>query len=179
GPAALEPMLSLLSKDNPIDGARSTIIDQLRELSKPFDRAPGTVEMYKQVACRELFPGTPDAALDLHFVHGHLIEEHPGEATMCAPGVELTAPFDSAKLQFSAKLYDFIGEDDVECTLAQGNYHFEHHQGPAVRIVTLKGGHASLQVNQAACASEILESIAQGGDDLETVLSLCPSNVEV
>jgi pimeloyl-ACP methyl ester carboxylesterase len=177
GPAILGPVLSLLSTDNPVDATRDGALDELRQLSKPFDHSPGTVELYTQVACREIFPGVPDAILDLHFVHGRLVREHAGESAKCSDRLTLSDPYDSAKLQFSTKLYAFIGEDDPDCDVSQGNYLFDQHQGHGVRVLVKRGGHGPLQANHAACASEILESIADGGSDLEMTLSLCPTNV--
>jgi len=138
----------------------------------------GEVELYREVACREIMDTVPANDLDVVFEHGKLVRNSAEEGTKCGD-LHVTTPFDSAAQQFAAQTYYFIGDSDVATPAWQGAYHFDHHQGPAVRITTVNGGHNSLQFNQSACAPQLLTSIAGGGGDLATVLASCPMATHV
>jgi hypothetical protein len=112
------------------------------------------------------------------FDHGQIVRNSAEEGSKCRD-LRITQPLDSAKLPFAAKVYYFIGDSDVTTPAWQGAYHFEHHAGPAVRVVTKGGGHNSLNLNQGACAANVMGSIAAGGADLQAVLAACPMPVQV
>jgi pimeloyl-ACP methyl ester carboxylesterase len=159
---------------------RAAALAQLEAVAQPdgSHSSPGAVELYRQVACREIADTVPASDLDVIFRNGRLVRNMAEDGTKCR-GLRLKDPFDSAKYQFSAKTFYFIGEDDVATPAWQGAYHFEKHQGGAVRIVTLKAGHNPLEFDQATCAPQLLKSIAAGATDLQTVLATCPREVRV
>jgi hypothetical protein len=115
--------------------------DLLQSLANyPIVTGTSAFELYRQVSCREIADTITPSGLPFVFSHGLLVPDTSGE-TYCGP-LHLTNPFDSSQLQFSVKAYYFIGDTDVATPPDQGVYHFEHHQGRAVRVVTLRGGHA-------------------------------------
>jgi pimeloyl-ACP methyl ester carboxylesterase len=155
------------------------VLAQLRQLAEGGGHnEPGAVELYRQVACREIMDTVPANDLDVVFSHGKLVRNSADEGTKCA-GLRVETPYDSAALQFAAKAYYFIGEGDVATPAWQGTYHFEHHNGPAASIITKGGGHNPLRLNQSECTVKVMASIAAGGADLGQVLGTCPLPVQV
>lgn len=140
--------------------------------------SPSEVALYRYIACREIMETVPASDLDIVFKAGHLVRNKAEEGTKCKE-LHVTNAFDSAKLQFSAKTYYFLGENDVATPPWQGTYNYEHHNGSAVKVITAKGGHNSLRYNQEACTPKVMASIANGGADLEAVLATCPLPVSV
>jgi hypothetical protein len=140
--------------------------------------SPNEIALYRYIACREIMDTVPANDMDIVFQAGHLVRNRAEEGTKCA-GLHVTNPYDSAKLQFAAKTYYFLGENDVATPPWQGVYHYEHHEGSAVKVVTSKGGHNSLRFNQDGCASNVMQSIANGAADLDAVLATCPLPVTV
>ena len=171
-------LISNLSTSKPADVRQQMLMTWQSMAASHPHTAPGEVELYRQVACRELVDTTPANDLDMVFVDGALVRNVAEEGTKCA-GLHVTTPYDSAELAYQAKTYYFLGDTDPATPLWQGAYHFDHHAGPAVRIITTNGGHNSLAVNQASCASAVLASIAAGGDDIDSVLAHCPLPVTV
>jgi pimeloyl-ACP methyl ester carboxylesterase len=139
---------------------------------------PASVELYRQIACREIDDSSPANDLDPIFASGQLVRNAAQEGTKCGD-IHVTAPYDSAGFQFATPAYYFVGEVDVATPPWQGAYHYDNHHGPAVRVTTQEGGHLSLQLDQQLCASDVLGSIAGGGDDLPVVLQTCPLPVEI
>lgn len=133
----------------------------------------GEVELYRQVACREIMDTVPASDLDVVFSGGELVRNSAEEGSKCRE-LHVTNPYDSARLQFTQPLYLFVGDSDVATPAWQGAYHFDHHDGPAVRVLTHNGGHNSLELNQVACAPAVMASIAAGGADLSAVAAGCP-----
>lgn len=172
--AALSPQSELTAEQ------RAEVLASILAAGKANDHdAPGQVELYRQVACREIMDTVPKNDLDVVMVAGRLVRNSAEEGTKCA-GLRVETPYDSAKLPFAAKLYDFIGDVDPATPAWQGAYHFEHHTGgPAVRVVSQNGGHNSLRLNQGACSPAVFASIAAGGADLAAVLATCPLPVLV
>jgi pimeloyl-ACP methyl ester carboxylesterase len=164
--------------DDPL--THDAALQQLQQLAgTPELAAPLDVELYRQIACREIDDSTPVGDLDPVFEQGELVPNAALEGTKCA-GLHVSAPYDSAKHPFTTKAYYFIGDSDVATPPSQGAYHFDHHAGSATRVVSLNGGHLSLQLDQQLCASDVLSSIATGGADLLTVLvSECPLQTNV
>jgi pimeloyl-ACP methyl ester carboxylesterase len=156
--------------------ARLALIRQLGE-AHPLTQ-PGEVEMYRQIACREIDEMVPASDLDVVFVGGHLVRNVAEDHTKCG-ALTLTDPWDSSRFPFTSKAYFFLGTDDVATPLWQGNHAFEHHRGPSLRVVTGGGGHNSLSFNQRPCATGVWSSIAAGGADLPAVLATCPLPVEL
>ncbi len=167
---------TLGSTEEEREAARQTIVDI--GASQDDHAQPGAIELYRQVACREIMDTVPASDLDVVFQHGKLVRNVAEEGSKCR-GLHVTAPYDAARLQFSAKLYDFIGQHDVATPAWQGNYHFDTHEGHAVRVTTLGGGHNPLQYNQASCAQDLMKSIATGGEDFAAVVATCPVPTEV
>lgn len=180
GPKVVANNIAALSTtiDVPAE-TRKAVLETLRGMagSAPHT-APGEVEMYRQIACREITDTVPANDLDTIFSHGKLVRNTADEGTKCK-GLHLTTPFDSAKFQFAAKTYYFIGEADVATPAWQGTYHFENHHGPAVKIVTKEGGHNSLRLDQGACAVKLMASIADDGKGLDAALATCPAGAQV
>jgi pimeloyl-ACP methyl ester carboxylesterase len=158
---------------------RKEIVALFRESgSAPPLTAPGEVELYRQIACREIMDTVPASDLDVVFSKGNLVRNSAEEGTKCA-GLKVETPYDSAKLQFKTPVYYFIGQDDVATPAFQGEYHFAKHEGPATKIVSTGAGHNSLELNQEPCARAVMTSIGGGGTDLDAVLATCPLRVEV
>jgi hypothetical protein len=163
--------LASLSTENPLP-VRDEVVALIQSSADPMP-GPGAHELLRQVMCREAA-----TQVDPYFSHGELVHD-PAHDTLCT-GMQLSDPYDSASMPFSAKAYYFISTDDVSTPPWQGAYHFDHHQGPAFRAVEAAGGgHMSLQVDQMLCASDVLRSIARGGADLRDVLSFCPNPVVI
>jgi len=139
---------------------------------------PASKELYRQVACREIADTVPASDLDVVFRRGKLVRNSAEEGTKCN-GLRVTAPYDSAKLQFGAKVYYFVGDSDVATPPWQGAYHYDNHRGPAVKVTIKAGGHNPLRLDQGSCAPQVMASIATGGADLSTVLTSCPQPVQV
>jgi hypothetical protein len=175
GPDLDTMLLDALSTSN-ADSVRSQALGLVKSLGARQLTDPQSVELYRQTVCRELADTSPADDLDVVFSQGQLVRNVAENGTKCA-GLHVTTPYDSAQLQFAAKLYDFIGSNDPATEPWQGDYHFEHHQGRATRVITSGGGHESLQLNQAPCAPAVLASIAAGGADLQQVLLSCPHPV--
>lgn len=140
--------------------------------------SPSEVALYRYIACREIMDTVPASDMDVVFFAGHLVRNKPEEGTKCRE-LHVTDPYDSAKLQFNTKVYYFIGDQDVATPPWQGNYHFQNHEGSAVSLITTKGGHNSLEFNQARCAPTLMQSIADGGSDLEAAIATCPLPISV
>jgi hypothetical protein len=139
---------------------------------------PGAVALYREVACREIVDTVPANDLDVVFEKGKLVRNRAEEGTKCQ-GLHVTTPYDAAQLQFEAKVYYFIGESDVATPAWQGTYHFESHRGPAIRVITKDGGHASLHFNQAPCASALMKNIGEGGAGFQALVASCPIPVDL
>jgi pimeloyl-ACP methyl ester carboxylesterase len=181
GPAILANQVGALSTTLGLtEEQRAGALEGLKAAAQPdpSHSSPGAVELYRQVACREIADTVPASDLDTIFQRGKVVRNMAEDGTKCR-GLRLKEPFDSAKFQFSTKTFYFIGEDDVATPAWQGAYHFEKHKGSAVRVVTLKAGHNSLEYDQAACAPQLLTSIAAGASDLQAVLATCPKEVQV
>jgi pimeloyl-ACP methyl ester carboxylesterase len=181
GPGEVANMVASLSTTlNLPEEARQTALAQIQAFSTFHPHTePGAVELYREVVCREISNTTPASDLDTVFDHGKLVRNRAQEGAKCG-SLEVSTPYDSANLQFAAKTYFFIGDSDVATpAIWQGAYHFEHHQGHAVRVVTIGGGHNSLRYNQGACAQNVMGSIAGGGADLAEVVKGCPNHVQI
>jgi len=154
---------------------RTQVVTMFKALAEAIPHTlPGEIELYRQVACREIADTVPHNDLDVVFSQGKLVRNIREDGTKCN-GLRLTTPFDSAKHQFNTKVYYFLGTDDVATPFWQGVYHYDHHNGPAVKIATKGGGHNPLQYNQEPCAKDLMASIAlRGGADLRQVLDACP-----
>jgi pimeloyl-ACP methyl ester carboxylesterase len=158
---------------------RNTVLQTLRDLSSQAQHTePGEIEMYREVACREIMDTVPASDLDVVFSHGQLVRNSAEEGTKCRE-LHTTTPFDSAALQFSANTYYFLGDTDVATPLWQGTYHYDHHQGHATKVVTKGGGHNSLRLNQQSCTVKVMASVANDGQDLPAALATCPMPVQV
>lgn len=179
GPVDAANLIASLSTTQP-ENIRQGALQQIQVLSAAHPHAePGAIELYRQVVCREISDTTPASDLDQVFVRGRLVRNFTEEGSKCK-GLKVTSPYDSAILQYAAKTFYFIGDSDVATpAVSQGAYHFEHHQGHAVRVITVDGGHNSLRFNQGACSVAIMRSIDAGAADLATVLKSCPSAVHV
>jgi len=178
GPGDTAGLMLSLSTTQPAD-ARQATIDALQQVANGSElRAPGEVELYREIACREIMDTVPASDLDVVFSAGVLVRNAAEEGTKCRE-LHVTSPYDSAALQFQRPLYLFVGDSDVATPAWQGAYHFEHHAGTATRIVTRGGGHNSLEFNQVACAPALLASIAAGGGDLATVAAGCPMQTTI
>jgi pimeloyl-ACP methyl ester carboxylesterase len=165
--------LGALSTTQPAE-TQATALSIFRDMAEGHPHTePGAIALYRNVACREVADTVPESDLDVVFSAGKLARNKAEDGTKCGD-LHLTTPFDSAADPFAAKVYYFIGSDDVATPAWQGTYHYEHHHGPAVKIVTQGGGHNSLQYNQKACAISLMASIAAGGADLQTALGTCP-----
>ena len=159
--------------------ARAQAFQTLKSLGDTLQlSSPSEVALYRNIACREIMDTVPASDMDVVFRAGHLVRNTAEEGTKCKE-LHVTNPFDSAKLPFSAKVYYFLGENDVATPPWQGNYNYEHHVGSAVKVTTSKGGHNSLRFNQQECTPKVMASIAAGGSDLEAVLATCPLPVSV
>ncbi|MGE0867134.1 MAG: alpha/beta hydrolase [Kofleriaceae bacterium] len=173
GPLEVHGYLATLSSSVPEETRQEVLADlAARAAQRPFT-GPGEVEMYRQVACRELMDTVPENDLDVVFEAGQLVRNASEEGTKCK-GLTVTTPYDAATLQFTPKTYYFLGDSDVATPIWQGNYHFDNHLGSATKIVTQNGGHNPLEYNQIDCAPKLMASIAAGGADLETLLAECP-----
>jgi pimeloyl-ACP methyl ester carboxylesterase len=183
-PASLQiaaSQLYSLSKtaDGITDEMRAGALQFLKEKGDTVQlSSPNEIALYRYIACREIMDTVPANDMDIVFQAGHLVRNRAEEGTKCA-GLHVTNPYDSAKLQFAAKTYYFLGENDVATPPWQGVYHYEHHEGSAVKVMTSKGGHNSLRFNQDGCASNVMQSIANGAADLDAVLATCPLPVTV
>lgn len=179
GPAEAAILIAALSVTQPED-VRHNAHKQILGLSSIHPHAePGAIELYRQVVCREISDTTPTSDLDVAFVRGRLVRNFAEEGSKCG-GLRVTSPYDSAQLPYMAKTFYFIGDSDVATpAVSQGAYHFEHHQGHAIRVITVNGGHNSLRFNQGSCAPSVMESIDAGGADLAFILKGCPSAVQV
>jgi pimeloyl-ACP methyl ester carboxylesterase len=175
GPDIVQLVFQGLS--NPL--TQDDIVAQLKTLAALPPLDPSVIALYFNIACHEWTDQmSPDGEEDDPlFEHGQLVR-NPAIGGGCN-GMKLTSPFDSAKLQFTSRLYAFVGDNDVSTPPWQGDYLYQNHQGPQMRITTIGGGHASLSVNQSTCTLAVLQSIAQGGSDLRAVLATCPSPVTV
>jgi pimeloyl-ACP methyl ester carboxylesterase len=179
GPADGAILIAALSVTQPED-VRQNALNQILGLSvaQPHTE-PGAVELYRQVVCREISDTTPTSDLDVTFVRGRLVRNFAEEGSKCG-GLKVTSPYDSAQLPYMAKTFYFIGDSDVATpAISQGAYHFEHHQGHAIRVITVDGGHNSLRFNQGACAPSVMEGIDAGVADLAKILKGCPNAVQV
>jgi len=172
GPLETFNYVSALSSTQP-EATRQEVLATFKQIVDSPATPAGAVELYRQVACREIMDTVPANDLDVVFQAGQLVRNSAQEGTKCGE-LHVTTPYDSASLQFSMKLYEFIGDSDTATPPWQGAYHFEHHTSAAVRVTTKYGGHNSLELNQAACAPQLMASIAAGGADLATVAAACP-----
>jgi len=178
GPGPAAELLYGLSTTQAAD-VQSQTLDALSAVANSDElRAPGEVELYRQVACREIMDTVPASDLDVVFAGGELVRNSAEEGTKCRE-LHVTTPYDSAQLQFTAPVFLFVGDSDVATPAWQGAYHFDHHAGPAVRVVTKNGGHNSLEFNQVDCAPAVMASIAAGGADLEAVAAGCPMQTTI
>jgi pimeloyl-ACP methyl ester carboxylesterase len=177
GPAWTAAFLAQLDSSQPAD-ARKQVLDTVTELAADHGLPPEANELYREVACREIMDTVPDNDLDVVFQAGHLVRNSAQEGTKCRE-LHVTSPYDSAALQFSTQLYLFLGDSDTATPPWQGTYHYDHHDGPVVRVVTRNGGHNSLEFNQADCAANLMASIAAGGSDLATVAASCPMQATI
>jgi pimeloyl-ACP methyl ester carboxylesterase len=176
GPNVTANLVASLSTTlNIPEESRQVALSQITRIAAQHPHTePGAVELYREVACREIMDNVPANDLDVVFTRGKLVPNLAEAGTKCGDA-HLVTPFDSAKLPFAAKLYDFIGSVDVATPTWQGAYHFEHHQGgPAVRIVSQGAGHNSLEHDQVQCAPQLMASIWAGGTDIRTVAQTCP-----
>ncbi len=173
GPVDVANYIASLTSTTP-EATRQEILAELNARAAAVQlTAPGEVEMYRQVACREIMDTVPSSDLDVVFKAGKLVRNSAEEGTKCKE-LTVTDPFDSKQQQFSAKTYYFLGDSDVATPHWQGMYHFTNHTGPSVNITTVNGGHNPLEYNQLACAPSLMASIAAGGADLSTALAGCP-----
>jgi pimeloyl-ACP methyl ester carboxylesterase len=174
GPTVVTRFLTALASPS-----KEATLNSIRALtSQPPHTELGDVELYRQVACREIASTVPASNLDVILTHGHLVRNVVEEGTKCRE-LKLVDPFDSAKNQFKAKAYYFIGESDVATPAWQGIYHFKMHQGAAVKVVTKNGGHNSLRIDLGACAVQLMTSINTDGAGFDEALAGCPGAVEV
>jgi hypothetical protein len=178
GTKILTMLFDALSTSNPPFVQQEAIAALQPYADTPELTEPGAVELYRQTACRDLDDTAPASNLDPVFSHGQLVRNAAQEGTKCYP-FTVTTPYDSAQFPFKTRAYLFVGDSDVAAPPWQGAYQFDTHPGPVVRVITTGGGHLSLQLDQAACASKVLSSIAGGGGDLKTVLASCPNPVTV
>jgi hypothetical protein len=178
GPQEAANRVSTLSALAPSD-AQQEMRETLRSVAdtQPL-QAPEEVALYRYIACRELMDTVPASDLDVVFDRGRLVRNTAEEGTKCRE-LRVTAPFDSADLQFDARVTYFIGDSDVNTPAWQGAYHFDEHEGPATRVVTITGGHNSLQFNQGACAQDLMTAVAARGANLEQVATTCPLPVQI
>lgn len=178
GPNAVANHLAALSTTQPkeVQAQALAVFTQLAG-SSPHGTA-AEVELYRWIACREIMDTVPASDLDVVFRDGKLVRNREEEGSKCK-GLRVAAPFDSAKLAYSAKTYYFLGDADPATPAWQGDYHYEHRRGPAVRVTTKGGGHNPLRLNQEACATQVMGSIASGGSDLPAILETCPMKVQV
>jgi len=178
GTAIVSLELAALSTSLP-DDIRSQALAALHMYADAPELAdPASVQLYRGVACREIDDTAPADDLDPLFVHGQLVRNVAEVGTKCGD-LHVTEPYDSAAYQFAAPAYYFVGQRDIATPPSQGAYAFEHHTGPAVRVISQEAGHLSLQLDQSSCASDVLTSIASGGDDLPLVLATCPLAVDI
>ena len=178
GPGPTANILAGLAADQPEQVQRDTLAALQELASSGALQAPGEIELYRQIACRELLDTVPANDLDVVFQAGRLVRNRSQEGTKCGD-LHVTQPYDSAKLPFASPLYLFIGDSDVATPAWQGAYHFEHHTGSAARVITINGGHNSLELNQLDCAPQLMASIARGGADLPTVAATCPMQTTI
>lgn len=176
GTAIVSTGFAALSSSSPLHDDALAVFHMYADTPELAD--PASVELYRQIACRELDDTAPTDDLDPVFVAGQLVRNAAQEGTKCGD-IHVTSPYDSAGFQFATRAYYFVGQVDAATPPWQAEYHYDHHQGPAVRVTTHEGGHLSLQLDQQLCASDVLVSIAGGGDDLPLVLATCPLDVDV
>jgi hypothetical protein len=177
GTAIVSSGFAALSSGNPLHDDALAAFHMYADTPELAD--PASVELYRQIACRELDDSAPSNDLDPVFTAGQLVRNSEGEGTKCGD-IHVTSPYDSAGFQFATRAYYFVGAVDVATPPWQAAYHLEHHHGPAVQVTTQEGGHLSLQLDQQLCASDVLDSIASGGDDLSLVLAAtCPLPIEI
>ena len=172
GPAWVADFIALLDSSQP-DATRQQVLGAITEIAGDPGPGPEATELYREVACREIMDTVPANDLDVVFQAGHLVRNSAQEGTKCRE-LHVTNPYDSATLQFTTQLYLFVGDSDTATPSWQGAYHYDHHDGPVVRVTTKNGGHNSLEINQADCAANLMASIAGGGADLATIASSCP-----
>jgi pimeloyl-ACP methyl ester carboxylesterase len=176
GPDIVSTVFETLSNQSVASLAKDEVLQQLSAYDKPFLTDPAALAMFHWMMCREAGVKAISMA-DPLFSHGQLVP-NPGDPGSGCDGIP-AAPYDSAQHQFSTKVYFFAGDSDPNTPPWQVDYHFQNHEGHAVRVVTERGGHLSLQLNQFLCASDVLTSIAAGGADLGDVLLECPLGVQV
>jgi pimeloyl-ACP methyl ester carboxylesterase len=145
-PETLSTLLGQLSSAQ-AEAMRQAALDQIKQASQDEPQPPAENELYRQIACREICDTVPSGQRDVIFRQGRLVRNSTEEGTLCM-GLKVTTPFDAAKLQFMAKVYDFVGEYDVATPAWQGAYHFMSHQGSAVRVLVKAGGHNPLTFNE-------------------------------
>jgi hypothetical protein len=172
GPVDTANFMGLLDASQP-QATRQQALDGINNVVSAPGPGPDATELYRQVACREIMDTVPADDLDVVFQAGHLVRNSAEEGTKCRE-LHITNPYDSATLQFTTQLYLFIGDSDTATPAWQGAYHYDHHAGPVVRVTTKNGGHNSLELNQMACAPQLMASIAAGAADLATVAGNCP-----
>ncbi|MGE0547835.1 MAG: hypothetical protein AB7O24_18835 [Kofleriaceae bacterium] len=173
GPLDVLNYASALSSATPEETRQEVLAELKARAAERPHSAAGEVELYRQVACREIMDTVPANDLDVVFDAGKLVRNAAEEGTKCN-GLTATTPYDAASLPFTPKTYYFLGDSDVATPKWQGDYHYDNRSGTSVKIVTTNGGHNSLEYNQLGCAPKLMASIAAGGADLEAVLTECP-----
>jgi pimeloyl-ACP methyl ester carboxylesterase len=142
GPDIAAQSIAGLSTLVPAEAQTRTLNFYQSIVATPPHTEANEVTMYRYIACREIGDTVPASDLDVMFERGHLVRNSAEEGSKCGE-LHTTTPYDAAKLQFNAPVYYFIGDSDVATPPWQGAYHFDTHQGHAVRIITKSGGQPS------------------------------------
>jgi pimeloyl-ACP methyl ester carboxylesterase len=175
-PAATLQALSALASSDP--DARGQAREVVRQAGSEQRETPEQRELHRQISCREIVDTTPDNGLDVMFANGHLVRNQAQEGSLCRH-LRVTAPFDALATQFPARVYYFVGEDDVATPPWQSAYAHDNNEDNSTRVLVKTAGHSSLSVSQRACAPALLTSMAASGAHFAQLLSTCPLAAEV
>ena len=126
--------------------------------------------LFRTIACRELWGGWRDVR---EIRDGAL---HATGADLCQDQPKLVHAYDSADWDVGVPVTYFQGPYDVTTTVAQAQYHFDHHaQVPRQLVSVPEASHAPLTLGLAGrgCADAVWHKLEDAPDDLGTALSTC------
>ena len=135
--------------------------------------ATATGRVYKQIACREIFPVVPEAKT---LAHGR-IREAPGTKYIC-DGTTFDRPFRVADYKLKTKIYYVHGSEDPNTPIGLARNHFRiQKESERVFFEVQDAGH-NPSVSDSECMGAIWKLIVSGANgDGGTLESVCKLKV--
>ena len=152
----------------------------LEQAISSFSSQPSAdvTQLYRAITCHEVSSvvSQPIVDVDLRLVNGELI---PSIGHLCE-GIPLDRSYNSADWQIRAPLYYFAGSLDPATPISGAHFHYDNQLFSNRTFVTVvDGGHRALESGLADCLTPVLESIGNGGTDLDDVLQTCALKTSV